>query len=62
MTAVPVTGTDQQTAEESVTLADLDASVGSGPDVPEGEIAVRYYSDEALQAASRLRRNGRNVG
>ena len=62
MTAVPVTGTDQQTAEESVTLADLDASVGSGPDVPEGEIAVRYYSDEALQAAIRLRRNGRNVG
>ncbi len=62
MTAVPVTGADQQTAEESVTLADLDASVGSGPDVPEGEIAVRYYSDEALQAAIRLRRNGRNVG
>lgn len=62
MTAVPVTGADQQTAEELVMLADLDASVGSGPDVPEGEIAVRYYSDEALQAAIRLRRNGRNVG
>ena len=62
MTAVPVTGADQQTAEEPVTLADLDASVGSGPDVPEGEIAVRYYSDEALQAAIRLRRHGRNVG
>ena len=59
MTAVPVTAVDPQTTEESVTLADLDASVGSGPDVPEAEVAVRYFSDEALQAAIRLRRNGR---
>ncbi len=62
MTAVPVTGADPQTAEESVTLADLDAGVGNIPDVPEEEVAVRYFSDEALQAAIRLRRNGRNIG
>ena len=59
MTAVPVTGTDRDNAEESPTLAELDASVGTSPDVPEGEIAVRYYSDEALLAAIRLRHNGR---
>ncbi|MDE0217566.1 MAG: hypothetical protein OXN79_13475 [bacterium] len=41
-----------------MTLAELDASVGSGPEVPEDEIAVRYYSDEALLSAIRLRRNG----
>ena len=57
MTAVPVTGTDRDNAEESPTLAELDASVGTSPDVPEGEIAVRYYSDEALLAAIRLRHN-----
>ena len=65
MTAVTVGDTVGQTAEEaekSVTLADLDASVGSSPDVPEDEMAVRYYSDEALQAAIRLRRNGRLAG
>ena len=42
-------------AEQPVTLANLDASVGSGPEVQEDEIAVRYYSDEALRAARRLR-------
>ena len=57
MTAVPVTGTDRDNADESPTLAELDASVGTSPDVPAGEIAVRYYSDEALLAASRLRHN-----
>lgn len=45
--------------EDSVTLADLDASIGSGPAVSEDEIAVRYYSDEALLAAIRLRRSSR---
>ena len=59
MTAVPATGTDLDDAEEAPTLADLDASVERSPEVPEGEIAVRYYSDEALLAAIRLRRNGR---
>ena len=62
MTAVTVSDTVGQTAEESVTLADLDASVGNSPDVPEDEVAVRYYSDEALQAAIRLRRSGRLAG
>ena len=45
-----------------MTLAELDASVGTGPDMPEDEVAVRYYSDEALLAAIRLRRNGRGTG
>jgi hypothetical protein len=59
MTAVPVIGTDSDEAEQSVTLAELDASVESGPEVPKNEIAVRYDSDEALLAAIRQRRNGR---
>jgi len=59
MTAVPATGSDVDSAEEALTLADLDASIGSSPEVPEEEIAVRYYSDEALLAEIRLRRNGR---
>ena len=46
----------------SVTLAELDASMGSGPKVPEDEIAVRYYSDEALLSAIRLRRSDRTAG
>lgn len=62
MTTVPVTGADDHNAERSLTLAELDASVGSSPEVPESEIAVRYYSDEALVAAIRLRRNGRTAG
>lgn len=45
--------------EDSVTLADLDASIGSSPAVSEDEIAVRYYSDEALLAAIRLRCSSR---
>ena len=45
--------------EDSVTLADLDNSIGDGPDVLEDEIAVRYYSDEAFLAAIRLRRSSR---
>ena len=57
MTAVPVTSTDLDSADETLTLADLDVGVGSRPDVPEEEIAVRYYSDEALLTAIRLRRN-----
>ena len=59
MTAVPVTGTDVDSADEVLTLADLDAGVGGSPEVPDEEIAVRYYSDEALLTAIRLRRNGR---
>ena len=59
MTAVPVTGTDFDNAEEALALADLDASVGSSPEVSEEETAVRYYSDEALLAAIRSRRNRR---
>lgn len=58
MPALPESGTDSATTEQPVTLAELDASVGSGPEVPEDEIAVRYYSDEALLSAIRLRRNG----
>ena len=59
MTALPATGADLDIADEAPTLAELDASVGGSPEVPQGEIAVRYYSDEALLAAIRLRRNGR---
>lgn len=59
MTAVPVSGAEVDSAEEALTLADLDAGVNSSPGVPEEEIAVRYYSDEALLTAIRLRRNGR---
>lgn len=62
MTAVPGTGTDFDNAGEVLTLAGLDASVGSSPEVPQAEIAVRYYSDEALLAAIRSRRNGRAAG
>ena len=46
-------------ASESATLEELDASVDSGLDVPEEEIAARYYSDEAMLAAIRLRRRSR---
>lgn len=61
MTAVPETRADSGAVEESVTLAELDDSVGSSPEVPEDQIAVRYYSDEALLTAIRLRRNGRSA-
>ena len=57
MSAVPATGTDLDIAEEALTLADLDAGVGSSPVVPQEEIAVRYYSDEALLTAIRVRRD-----
>ena len=55
------TGAGHDPIEEPVTLAELDASVGTGPDVPENEVAVRYYSDEAFLTAIRLRRNGRST-
>lgn len=58
MSVVPATGADLDIAEETLTLADLDAGVGSSPEVPQEEIAVRYYSDEALSAAIRVRRDG----
>ncbi|MDE0215551.1 MAG: hypothetical protein OXN79_03110 [bacterium] len=44
---------------QSVTLAELDASVECGPEVTKDEIAVRYDSDEALLTAIRQRRNVR---
>lgn len=44
-----------------MTLAELDASVGTGPDVPEHEVVVRYYTDDAFLTATRLRRNGRST-
>lgn len=61
MTSVPVADTGHDPLEEPVTLAELDASVGTGPDVPEHEVAVRYYTDEALLTAIRLRRSGRST-
>ena len=62
MAAMPAIGTDSDKAERSVTPAELDASVGSSPEVAEDEIAARYYSNEALLAAIRLRRSGRTAG
>ncbi|WP_419913994.1 hypothetical protein [Candidatus Poriferisodalis sp.] len=44
-----------------MTLAELDASVGTGPDVSEHEVAVRYYTDESFLTAIRLRRNSRST-
>ena len=61
MTTVPVADASHDPLEEPVTLAELDASVGTGPDVPEDEVAVRYYTDEAFLTAIRLRRNGRST-
>ncbi len=61
MATVPVADTGHDPIGEPVTLAELDASVGTGPDVPEHEVAVRYYTDEALLTAIRLRRNGRST-
>ena len=58
MTTVPVADTGHDPLEELVTLAELDASVGTGP---EHEVAVRYYTDEAFLTAIRLRRNGRST-
>ena len=61
MTIVPATDTDKDPITEPVTLAELDAAVGAGPDVPEHEVAVRYYTDQAFLTAIRLRRNGRRT-
>lgn len=61
VTGGPAADDDHDLTEASVTLAELDASVGSSPEVPEDQIAVRYFSDEALLAAIRLRRNGRHA-
>ena len=58
MNNVPDAAISHDAVEQSVTLAELDASVGTGPQVSEHEIAVRYYTDEALLAAIRQRRNG----
>lgn len=62
MSALPDSGICSAVPEQTATLAELDASVGSGPEVPEDEIAVRYYNDEALLAAIRLRRSGHTAG
>ena len=61
MTTVPVADPCHDPIEEPVTIAELDATVGTGPDVPEDEVAVRYYTDEAFLTATRLRRNGRST-
>ena len=61
MATVPVTDTGQDPVEKPMTLADLEASVGNGPDVPEDDVAVRYYTDEAFLTAIRLRRNSRST-
>ena len=61
MTTVPVADTGHDPLEEPVTLAELDASVGTGPAVPEHEVAVRYYTNEAFLTAIRLRRHGRST-
>ncbi|MCQ3808747.1 MAG: hypothetical protein OXB92_03200 [Acidimicrobiaceae bacterium] len=52
---------DKDPITDPVTLTDLDAAVGAGPDVPEDEVAVRYYTDQAFLTAIRLRRNGRST-
>ena len=41
MTSVPVARADDDNSGEPLTLADLDASVSSSPEVPVEEIAVR---------------------
>lgn len=56
MTTVPVADTDHDPTEQPVTLVDLDASVGTGPDMPEDEVAVRNYTDEAFLTPICLRR------
>ena len=61
MTAVPAFGSDSDKPGQSVILAGPDTGVGSGSVVPEEEIAVRHYSDEALLAAIRLGRRGRTA-
>ena len=61
MTTVPAADAGHDPLEEPVTLAELDASVGTGPDVPKHDVAVRYYTDEAFLTAIRLRRNGRST-
>ena len=58
MTAIPRISNVDGNVEQPVTLAELDASVGSGTAVSEDEVAVRYYSDEALLATNRLRQSG----
>ena len=61
MSTIPETDTDFDSNERTVTLAEMDAGVGSIPDVPEDEIAARYYSDEEFLTAIRLRRDNRTT-
>ena len=42
-------------ARDEVTIADLDASTGSYRSGPDDAVVVRYYSDEALLAATQCR-------
>ncbi len=58
MTATPGISNSDGNATQPVTLDELDASVGSGPQAPGDEVAVRYYSDEALLATIRPLRSG----
>ncbi len=57
MTNLSVADTGHDPLEEPVILAELDASAGTGPDVREREVAVRYYTDEAFLTAIQLRRD-----
>ena len=61
MCAIPGADPVSDTNERTVTLAEMDASVGSVPDPPEDEIAARYYSDEEFLAAIRLRCDDRTT-
>ncbi len=61
MSTIPEADTDSDTNGRTVTLAEMDASVCSVPDVPEDEIAARYYSDEEFLEAIRLRRDNRTA-
>ena len=61
MSTIPEADTDFDTNERAVTLAEMDSSVGSVPDLPEDEIAARYYSGEEFLAAIRLRRDNRTT-
>ena len=51
MSTIPEADTDSDTNGRTVTLAEMDASVCSVPDVPEDEIAARYYSDERVPSS-----------
>ena len=61
MTTMHATTFSNDRSDPNVTLAELDASIGTGPSVSEDEVAVCYYSDEAFLTAIRLRRSGQSA-